>query len=154
MTCSPTLFGGWGPTGLFLCPKSGHRGGVLTFGTDRPYPATGLTTCLWRTLETRWISFSQMITTQDGIHLEALLKGSVSYSGDAYPHIVYWQSRYYLEDGHHRVARLVLAGRQGAQCRIYESPEGDGQGAGVQDEALAVQNGHRIRELGVGPEQS
>lgn len=93
---------------------------VMKLGTERPYPATGLTSELWLEIPQEWVWFNNMTTTQDGVHLHALLFGSCPYSGDEIPHTVLYEGRHYLEDGHTRVARAILDGELGMWCRVYQ----------------------------------
>jgi hypothetical protein len=95
---------------------------VMRLGTERPYPATGLNSRLWQEQPKEYVWFNDMTTTQNGVYLDALLFGSCSHSGDELPHAVYYEDRYYLEDGHTRVARAILDGELGMWCRIYEVP--------------------------------
>jgi hypothetical protein len=108
----------------------------VQFATERPYPPTGLTSQCWAELQTRWMYFHQLTTTQSGVLLEPLLCGSEPYSGDFYPHVVRWEGGYYLEDGHTRVARAVLQGKEGMYCRVFDSAQADGDLTLGQDVAL------------------
>jgi hypothetical protein len=96
--------------------------GVI-IGTDRPYPATGIDTATWRTQPTRIVDVHDLTTTQDGVRLDGLLTGRTRSGSDDYPHVVVWDGRLYLEDGHTRVARAVLRyGVRHIRVRVFEHP--------------------------------
>jgi hypothetical protein len=94
---------------------------TLKIKDERPYPVTRLSSEKWAQLPVEWVHFNDLTTTQNGVKLEALLCGSIPYSKDQYPHVVVWEGQHYLEDGHTRMAREVLAGCTGMQCRIYKA---------------------------------
>lgn len=69
-------------------------------------------------LDTELVRISDLWATQDGIYLEPLIRPAVPVGGDEYPHVVLWQERAMLEDGHHRVLRAALRGEYLVECRI------------------------------------
>jgi hypothetical protein len=92
---------------------------VITVGECRPYPETGLTTELWiATVKIEWVLWSSVITTQSGVTIHGMLS-EVPRGADAWPHIVVYQGVSYLEDGHTRMVKSILAGKVGADCRVF-----------------------------------
>lgn len=93
----------------------------------RPYPATGMTTERWKAeVQPSWVSLSDLVFTQPDISLICLLRaiqGHPNYAGDDYVHVVLWRGTHYLEDGHHRVARDLLQGRDAIMARVLEVRE-------------------------------
>jgi hypothetical protein len=84
----------------------------------RPYPATGLTTALWRLIEPELVPVAQLVTTQRHLDLEALLTAGSRPGSDVYPLVVAWAGRMFLEDGHHKVTRAVLRGEAAVLARV------------------------------------
>lgn len=64
--------------------------------------------------------WKDLVTTQDGVWLHALLSDDLRPGSDLFPLVVRHNGTLYLEDGHHRVARSVLRGQRGGYVRIYE----------------------------------
>lgn len=88
---------------------------------DRPYPATGLTTALWREIQPVHVPITDLIATQDHLKIGALSPTHHgSHSGDRLVHVVKWEGRLYLEDGHHRVVRERLAGADWVNARVFD----------------------------------
>jgi hypothetical protein len=85
---------------------------------ERPYPVTGLTS-------ERWIAevplfnmlFDELILTQDGVYFEKLFY--IGPMQDPYPHVVFYQGKFFLEDGHSRVCRAALQGADYMLMRVY-----------------------------------
>lgn len=86
----------------------------------RPYPPTGLTTARWRAeVPARDVNFADVFLTQNGVRVGPLF-GVTDRDSDAHPHVVLWQGRLYLEDGHHRVVRTAMTGsRQAMSMRVF-----------------------------------
>lgn len=99
----------------------------LTIGDGRPYPPTGLTTAAWAELEPVLVDMDAVTTTQDVGDLHALVTGAVRDGSDAYPHVVAWRSRLWLEDGHNRVVRRYLRGIHVQRCRVFRIPTTPGE---------------------------
>lgn len=93
---------------------------MLTVAEGRPYPPTGLTTSTWRQVRPQWISWDDVTTTQRHVSIEAML-GVFDGAGstDDRPHVVEYEGRLYLEDGHNRMVRDLLAGRRHGYARVY-----------------------------------
>ncbi len=91
----------------------------MRIGTSRPYPATGLTTALWRDVPLEFVRLENLVTTQDGVSIQGLLdRSSPAHPGDRFPHVVEHHGVLYLEDGHNRVCRLLLSGNTVTACRV------------------------------------
>lgn len=87
---------------------------------DRPYPVSGLNTQLWEdTVPVQYVEFGELTLTQDGVYF-AKLFGSQR-AVDRFPHVVAYEGRKFLEDGHHRVLRAVLQGADGMLMRVFRS---------------------------------
>lgn len=94
----------------------------LTIGTGRPYPPTGLTTAAWSELEPVLVDLDHVTTTQDAADLRSLVHGLRRGESDVYPHVVEWQGRRYLEDGHNLAVRRYLRGVTIQRCRVFRRP--------------------------------
>lgn len=88
----------------------------------RPYPDhTWMSTDKWAQIVPKYVQISDLIATQDGVYLHALMpEYKRSYSGDWAPHAVKWQGQLYLEDGHSRVIRTLLKGQDRVIIRILD----------------------------------
>lgn len=95
------------------------------FVEPRPYPITGLTTQLWiDTVPVLKVDFSDLWLTQDYVKIDMLfLTDDInhSWSGDQFPHVVLWDGRMFLEDGHNRITRAALRGYRSGRCRVFEN---------------------------------
>lgn len=94
---------------------------MLTVADTRPYPPTGLTSARWLTIPARLVRYAELVTTQTGVRIAALLDPQHQpMSGDPHPHVVAWTGRLYLEDGHTRITRALLRGQVEGLARVYE----------------------------------
>jgi hypothetical protein len=92
--------------------------------TSRGWPSQGMTTKKWKRIPYTRVRISDLIATQDGVYLHALLPDHISqYSNDPLPHVVRWQGELFVEDGHHRIVRWLLEGTEWALVRILEIEE-------------------------------
>ena len=88
------------------------------FGKTRPYPATELNSQRWvAEVPVEAVSLGELCFTQDGVMLENLLQ--IVDGPDPYPHVVRWQGKMYLENGHSRVARALIQGVEVIQARVF-----------------------------------
>lgn len=56
--------------------------------------------------------------TQPGILFDAIIRPErEAVGGDYFPHVIEFEGKLYLEDGHHRVVRAALAGRTTIEAR-------------------------------------
>jgi len=78
---------------------------------DRPYDQAILNGFDWYGSEMTitFVKFNQMYITQDKLSISAML-GNSKYSADSSPRLVYWNSEFYIEDGHHRLVTAALRG--------------------------------------------
>lgn len=86
-----------------------------------PYPTSGLSTKRWiREVPLAVVLFRDLWLTQDGIHFTTLfgIRRAAS-ANDTMPHVISYGGKMFLEDGHHRVTCLALAGRQGVWARVF-----------------------------------
>lgn len=91
-----------------------------------PWGETGMTTAKWKELPGSLVLMSELIAMQDGVYLKALLDPYhiVPFTGDPYVHVVSYDGKLYLEDGHTRVARLMLRGKKYVTARVlYLDPK-------------------------------
>lgn len=90
----------------------------MRIGDTRPYPPTGLTRETWQRIMPEWIDYHCLTTTQKGVYIDAVLQYWPSPESDAYPNVVAYQGRFYLEDGHTRIVRDLLAGFNAGWVRV------------------------------------
>jgi hypothetical protein len=76
-----------------------------------------MTTARWLTVPTQRVCIADLIATQPGIYFHGLTSPS-PVGGDRYPHVIDWQGRLYLEDGHHRTTRAALNGEHTIEARV------------------------------------
>ncbi len=89
----------------------------------RPWKETGLTTELWMSeVATKFVRMKDLWLLQDGVFIRGLF-GEDSFSIDPFPHVVICNGEMYLEDGHHRVVKLALAGDLYLEARVYNLDE-------------------------------
>jgi hypothetical protein len=88
----------------------------------RPYPPSGLTTMQWGLIQPEWVPWSRVVTTQRHVAIAAMLHIAVDLhevrSTDPHPHIVEHEGTLYLEDGHNRMVRDLLDGKEQGLCRV------------------------------------
>lgn len=94
---------------------------VISRENGEPWPPLGLTSASWLRRPVRLFNIDELVATQPGVLFEALMREGTPYGGDPLPHVVVWQGINYLEDGHHRVVRALLAGERTIEAR-YASP--------------------------------
>lgn len=95
------------------------------FIDPRPYPITGLTAHRWMTtVPVEKVDFKDLWLTQAYVRIDMLFLAedlNHSVSGDPFPHVVAWDGKLYLEDGHNRITRAALRGYRSARCRVFQS---------------------------------
>jgi hypothetical protein len=84
----------------------------------RDWPATGMSSQLWLTLPAATVVISELVLTQPGVLFRALIEPGIPVGGDPLPHVIRWQGRMYLEDGHHRITRALIDGHQTIEARV------------------------------------
>lgn len=95
------------------------------FVDPRPYPITGLTSQLWMDkVPVDKVDFKELWLTQAYVKIDMLFLAedlNHSFSGDPFPHVVAWDGRLFLEDGHNRITRAALRGYRSARCRVFQN---------------------------------
>jgi hypothetical protein len=70
----------------------------------------------------QYLRIASLIATQPHLHTEALTTTPPPTRGiDPIVHVVRWQGKDYIEDGHHRVVREALRGYSHVLARVYEA---------------------------------
>lgn len=84
---------------------------------NRPWEPMGFTTADWLRVPLIMLPLIELIPTQDVI--PELLQGpDTSYCGDKYPHIVKWEGKTFINDGHHRIARAIRRAQAHARAIV------------------------------------
>lgn len=95
------------------------------FVDPRPYPITGLTSQLWiDTVPVVNVRFKDLWLTQAYVRIDMLFLAediNHSWSGDPYPHVVEWEGKLFLEDGHNRITRAALRGHRSMRARVFDN---------------------------------
>jgi len=90
----------------------------------RPYPDHGYVTAQqWARVPPRQLRLSDLITTKSTLDLATLLSDESTFYGDLFAHVVYFDGRYYLEDGLHRALRAALQQRTVLHARVLNVDE-------------------------------
>lgn len=85
----------------------------------RDWPQAGMSTARWLRIPPRPVPLDALTATQDGVFLAPLLAAAPSsVSGDPLVHVVVWNGRLWLSDGHHRAVRAALNGQQQIAARV------------------------------------
>ncbi|MBT2566612.1 type II toxin-antitoxin system VapB family antitoxin [Arthrobacter sp. ISL-85] len=90
-----------------------------------------MTSAKWLHVPTMTVCIADLVATQPGILLHALVNGSHPVGGDAHPHVIEWGGTLYLEDGHHRALRALIDGEQTLTARVLRV--GAGKSLGLDD---------------------
>lgn len=92
---------------------------IISRDDGEPWGKTGMNTAKWLNIPTRQVVIRELIATQPGVLLHALTdQHTTTVGGDPTPHVIEWQGRLYLEDGHHRVVRAAIRGEHTIQARV------------------------------------
>jgi hypothetical protein len=70
---------------------------------------------------TQEVSVSDIIPTQTNLNIDNLVKAQQAKEGDEKPVLVKVDGKYYLIDGHHRVAYDILDGKETIQIEVYDA---------------------------------
>jgi len=92
--------------------------GIISRDNGEPWGPTGMSTAKWLHIEPQTVNIPDLTATQPGVLLHALIEQTVPVGGDRIPHVIAWQGQMYLEDGHHRVMRALLAGQRTITARV------------------------------------
>jgi len=93
---------------------------IISRDNGEPWGNTGMNTSKWLLQPVQTFPIADLIATQPGILLHALVDGIAPVGADAYPHVIQWQGNTYLEDGHHRVVRAAINGERTVTARVLE----------------------------------
>lgn len=92
--------------------------GVISREHGEPWGLTGMTSALWLGQPVRRFRIDELVATQAGVLFDGLLRPEVApVGGDDYPHVIVWNGSNFLEDGHHRAVRRLIAGRRTIEAR-------------------------------------
>lgn len=93
---------------------------IISRDNGAPWGETGMNSRKWLEIAPVDVRIENLIATQPGVLLHALSDDYAEppVGGDTFPHVVYWRGEMYLEDGHHRVMRLLLNGNRKVWVRI------------------------------------
>lgn len=92
--------------------------GVISRDEGCPWGTSGQTSATWKKIPTRTVVIKHLWATQPGILFDAIIRPEAeAVGGDSFPHVIEWDGKMYLEDGHHRVVRAALAGRTTIEVR-------------------------------------
>lgn len=95
--------------------------GPVWTGPHRPWEPTGHTTTTWANIPTRAVPLDGLHLTQNQVSVPGLIHhahGGPSWCGDPHPHVIHWQGRYWVNDGHHRALVAWLRGDQYLEARV------------------------------------
>jgi hypothetical protein len=97
---------------------------IISRDNGTPWGETGMDSRKWLSIPVVKVQIKDLIATQPGVLLLALAwdYDQPSVGGDEYPHVIKWRGELYLEDGHHRVIRRLLAGKTRAKVRLLTVP--------------------------------
>lgn len=88
---------------------------------DRPYPPGGVEAALWAAAPVETLAIRGLIATRAHLTIAALRADHQgTRSGDPLARVVKWGGEYYVEEGHHRVAREALAGSALVRARVLD----------------------------------
>lgn len=78
----------------------------------------------WKKIPARDILVSELIPTHDEVSLSRLkaLASGAAHEADWYPHVVDHHGKFYLHDGHHRLAEAYIRNRDTMRVRIVVEP--------------------------------
>lgn len=91
---------------------------VISRDDGEPWPTTDMTSTKWLAIPVGTVRIADLTATQPGILLHALAGDPEPIGGDPVPHVIDWAGEHYLEDGHHRVIRALIAGQHSITARI------------------------------------
>ena len=98
-----------------------------TILAERPYPQVPPTE--WLRIPAVLVPIEDVVFTQEVLQIRSMLERTpVVTDGmsceppkwDEAAHLVRWQGQLYVENGHHRLVRLMVMGATLARCRVLE----------------------------------
>lgn len=96
--------------------------GIISRDSGCPWGETGMSSAKWLDVPARAVSIADLHATQPGVYLHALSGETVPVGGDQLPHVIDWAGEMYLEDGHHRVIRALIAGSKTVHACVLHVP--------------------------------
>lgn len=85
-----------------------------------PWGSPKLSSAIWLYVPVYNVMISELVATQPGIYFRGLTDTFENIKRtDPYPHVILWNGTLYLEDGHHRVVKLLLKGVSTVDVRIF-----------------------------------
>ena len=94
--------------------------GIISRDNGCPWGTSGQTSASWLLVPVRVVSIKNLIATQPGLLFEALITPTLPIGGDPLPHVIEFEGKQYLEDGHHRVIRAAMRGRTHVVVRYLQ----------------------------------
>ena len=91
---------------------------IVSRDHGEPWGATGMTSRKWLEVPTQLVTIRDLIATQPGVYLRALMDPQLPVGGDPLPHVIAWAGELYLEDGHHRAMQAHLSGAKTMLARV------------------------------------
>ena len=91
---------------------------IISRDDGEPWGPTGMSSTKWLRQPVQTFRICDLIATQPGVLLHALIEATYPVGGDSYPHVIQWQGNTYLEDGHHRVVRAAISGERTITARV------------------------------------
>lgn len=92
--------------------------GVINKDENKPWGELEMSTAIWKNIRIWDVQIKDLVATQSGVYFKDLISDAPSISGDEFPHVILFEDTYYLEDGHHRVVKAALSGREVIQARV------------------------------------
>lgn len=86
-----------------------------------PYP---LTVMNWGEINPTLVRLNELVFTQEDVQISKLISIFQNWNpfnlDDPYPHVVSYDDKMYLEDGHHRVTVAIIKGQQAMAARVFK----------------------------------
>lgn len=86
-----------------------------------PWGTSGQTSATWLDIPLVEVDVAELVATQAAFFFHAITDDEFPPLGiDPHPHVILWDGVFYVEDGHHRVIRAMLAGRTHLFVRLLD----------------------------------
>lgn len=96
---------------------------IISRDNGEPWGSSGMTTQRWiDEVPGALVHIPNLIATQPGVYLSAIMEPTSSPTLDPLPHVILWEGELYLEDGHHRVVRAMFQGERYIIARVLQLP--------------------------------
>lgn len=84
-----------------------------------PWGSSGLTSATWLDVPLAEVDISELVATQMAFFFHAITDSDFLHLGiDPHPHVIHWDGVFYVEDGHHRVLKAMLADKTHMHVRL------------------------------------